>query len=538
MAAGQTHQHAPPPVTKSVDLAKLPAPEKIVGVGQAHIPITTKSPEAQQWFDQGLALLHCFWDYEAERAFEQAARLDPDCAMCHWGLFQALDFLGVHEQAKAELTRANELAAKASDREQRYIRANVEQQNNKGDEATQAFIHEMETLEARYPDDLQAKILLAAQLINGYDSNGDPRPGAAYSQVLLRSLLREYPDNAAVNHYWIHAVEGSSHPEWALESAEKLGRLAPASGHVVHMPGHIFYRMGDYERAREIFLEAERVDQKYMARQHVSMADDWNYAHNLSYLIADCAEAGRYQEAIAVAAKLQGLADDPDATTNPGFFILQIGSSAARLALRFGRWDDAIAHPMNFGVPDAKLGPAARGYRDGLVAYARGMKAAESGASDEADRESAALDALLWRLSEEKIDDAEARGIRDRVVKILGTASLDLRANLATGDEAKHLFDQAIEHEEDLGYAEPPMYARPEQESLGHALIRAGKYADAREAFTKELHERPRSGFALYGIALAWDREGKREEAAKSYREFLDAWRHADRDLPQIKAAR
>lgn len=536
IAAAQTHQHGPEQ-TNGADLSKLPPPQKIDGIGQAHIPITTKSTEAQQWFDQGLALLHCFWHYEAERAFEQAVRLDPDCAMCQWGLFQAADSEGDRDGAKAALARAKELGPKASDREQRYIRATVEQHDKKGEEATQAFIHEMEALEAHYPDDLQAKLLLAGDLISGFDSKGDPFPGISYAQALLRNILRDYPDNAAANHYWIHAVEGSDHPEWALESAERLGRLAPASGHIVHMPGHIFYRLGDYERAREIFLAAERVDRDYMAKQHVSVRDDWNYAHNLSYLIADCAEAGRYHEALEHAGELQGLADDPEGSTNPGFYILQIGSSSARLALRYGQWDDAINHPMNFGVPDDKLGVAARGYRDGLIAYARGMKAAEAGNRSAADRQSDALDALLWRLSREKMEDDQAKGVRDRVVRILETASLDLRANLAEGAEAQHLFEQAAEHERELGYAEPPQYARPESEALGQALIRAGKYSEAREAFSKELHERPKTGFALYGIALAWDREGNNTETTKAYREFLDAWRNADRDLPRIKAA-
>lgn len=540
LAVAQTHQHGPPEPVR-IDVAKLPPPQTISGIGQAHIPITTKSPEAQQWFDQGLALLHCFWFYEAERAFEQAVRLDPDCAMCHWGLFQAVDSNGDHEQAMAELARAEELAPKTTDREQRYIRASAVQQEKKGDEATQAFLHEMEALEYRYPDDLQAKLLLAAQLLNGYASNGDPRPGALYGQALLRNLLHDYPDNAAANHYWIHAVEGSDHPEWALESAEKLGKLAPGSGHVVHMPGHIFYRLGDYERAREIFLEAERVDRDYMDKQHVSISNDWNYSHNLSYLIADCAEGGRYREALQHAAELQGLADDPDGSDNPGFYILQIGSSAARLAIRYAKWDDAIRKPMNFGVPDARLGAAARGYRDGLVAYTRGMKAAEAGDLAEAGRQSDALDALLWRMSREKVEEAQEKNIRDRVVKILTTASLDLRADAAgfRGDvaEMQRLFSEAENAERDLGYSEPPAYARPEAESLGYALIRAGKYADARDAFQKALHERPKSGFTLYGIALAWDREGDGARAAAGYREFLEAWKNADRDLPQIQAA-
>jgi tetratricopeptide (TPR) repeat protein len=539
LAAPQTHQHGPSD-PGHVDLAKLPPPERIEGIGQAHIPITTKSPQAQQWFDQGLALMHCFWHYEAERAFEETVRLDPECAMCHWGLFRALDFGGDHDQAKAELARAADLAAKATDREQRYIRATSDQQAKSGEESTRAFIKDMEALENRYPDDLEAKLFLAGELLNGYDRNGDPRPGLLYAQALLRDLLHNFPSNVAANHYWIHAVEGGDHPEWALDSAEKLGQLAPASGHVVHMPGHIFYRLGDYERARQVFLEARRVDQDYMAKQHVSIRDDWNYAHNLSYLIADCAEEGRYRDALQYAGELRGTADDPDQSSNPGFYILQIGSSAARLAIRFGAWDQAIRQPMSFGVPDERLSAAARGYRDGLVAYARGMKAAETGELLEANRQSDILDALLWRLSNESVEE-QTKGVRDRVVRILGAASLDLRGNAAEYrgkfTEMRKLLDQAEQNERELGYSEPPTYARPELESLGQALIHAGSYSEARDAFHKELHERPHSGFALYGIGLAWDREGNRAEAGKAYREFLEAWRNADRDLPEIQAA-
>ena len=120
IAAAQTHQHGPSEA-EHIDPAKLPPPQRIDGIGQAHIPITTKSPQAQQWFDQGLALIHCFWDYEALRAFEESIRLDPDCAMCHWGMFQALDFTGEHDLAKAELARAKDLAPKASDRDRKSV---------------------------------------------------------------------------------------------------------------------------------------------------------------------------------------------------------------------------------------------------------------------------------------------------------------------------------------------------------------------------------------------------------------------------------
>ena len=539
-ALAQMHQHAPE-AEAGLDLAKLPKPVSLDGIGHSHISITTNSPEAQRWFDQGLALLHCFWDYEALRAFEEALRLDPDCAMCRWGVARALTMRGGNaDLAKSELARAKELGGKASDREQRYIRADAASEEKKGDEGDAAFAKEMEALIERYPDDVEARLLYALSLNRGYDEKGDPRPGTVYGQSTLRELLRQYPDNAAANHYWIHAVEDSGHPELALESARKLGSLAPASGHMVHMPGHIFFRMGDYERAREIFLAAMRVDADYMARQHVLVRDDWNYAHNISYLIADCAEEGRYVEARQHARTLAGLADDHDRTESPMFYVFQIGSTEARLAVRYARWGDVIEHPLNFGVADDKLNVWARGYRDGLLAYARGMKAAEANQLAVADAQSNALDGLLWRLSQEELDDRN-KGARDRLLKLLGTASLELRGDNAgqRGDfeTARSLLMRADEEQKKLGYSEPPQYSRPALEVLGAVGLRAGRFEEARAVFAQALAQRPRSGFALYGIAAAWEKEGKRAEAAKAYREFLDAWSHADRDLPQIRAA-
>src|SRR5581483_10323871 len=234
-ALGQTHHHMTDE-GKTLDPAKLPKPVVLEGIGHSHITITTKSPEAQRWFDQGLSLLHCFWDYEALRAFEEAVRLDPECAMCHWGMSRAAALHGGDEDlAKSELAKAKELSAKASDHEQRYIRADSASEEKKGDEGEQAYAKEMESLVERYPEDVEARLFYALSLNHGYDEKSDPRLGTVYGQAALRELLRQYPDNAAANHYWIHAVEDSKHPEWARESAEKLGTLAPASGHMVHM---------------------------------------------------------------------------------------------------------------------------------------------------------------------------------------------------------------------------------------------------------------------------------------------------------------
>jgi tetratricopeptide (TPR) repeat protein len=538
--AGHTH---PMPLSPEfrIDLSTLPAPQRISGVGTAHIPITTRVPEAQAWFDQGLALLHCFWYYEELRAFEQAVRLDPGCAMCHWGLYHALDERGAAAQAREELERAVALSGKASDREQRYIRADAAAVDHKGSDGEFAYGREMDALIERYPDDVEAKLLYASHLSHGYDEEGNPRPGTLYGQMLLREVLRERPDSVAANHYWIHAVEKSGHPDRALASAERLAALAPASGHIVHMPGHIYYELGDYERARVAFLASMRVDSAYLAAQHVRPQSDFNYAHNLSYLVAACAEAGRHAEARKYARALDGLADDPQASGNATFFVVQIGGTQARLAMRYAQWADVIDRPPSYGVADARLPAWARDYRDGLVAFARGMLAIGHRDAAGADGQAAALDALLWRLSKASMPE-EAEGSRDYVSRLLGTSSLELRGAIAgeRGDleAARSLFEQAEAAERKLGASDPPESTPPAVEMLASMLARAGHLEEARAALERALAQRPHSGFALYGIADAWRRGGDVAQAVTAYRNFLAAWGNADGDLPQVIAAR
>jgi len=270
------------------------------GIGEASLKITTNSEQAQAYFNQGLKLLHCFWDFEAYRAFKEAARLDPSAAMAYWGEYEALKMTGRHgsiqKEKDAALAKAKSLADHASDHEQLYIRAAAREGKADDSHDSTAFRQLMETLIDRYPDDLDAQAFLALEEMGGYKINGRPREGELYSQALLRNLLAAHPDNAAANHYWIHAMEDSARPEEALHSADALGRLAPNSGHMVHMPGHIYWRVGDYERARQSFTASVHVDEAYMAAQQIRPEEDWNYAHNLAYLIAACAEAGRYQE--------------------------------------------------------------------------------------------------------------------------------------------------------------------------------------------------------------------------------------------------
>ncbi len=358
--------------------------------------------------------------------------------------------------------------------------------------------------------------------------------------LLVQDVLRTHPNSAAAHHYRIHLLEASTHPQDALADADVLTKLAPSSGHMVHMPGHIYYRLGDYDRARQSFLDSMKVDFDYMQREKVAALDDWNYAHNLSYLIASDAESGRLKEALEMAARLEKLPANPFLAKGSPIHALTIGGTAARLNLRFGNWQAVIDHPINLGLDPESAGLAAVAYRDGVLAYAKGMLALSQKNLDAAARQSDALDAISWRLHAEGPKDDDDKP--DQVLRLLETASLDLRGNLLSAqgkhDQAIVVLQKAIDKEKDVGYGEPPQYGRPELESLGYAYFRAGKWDQARKAFQDEMLTRPASGHALYGIAQTYEAQGDKKSAARAYAEFLTAWKNADPDLPMMEHAK
>ena len=535
-----------PDQTMSTMIRNLPPPPLITGIGEASLKITTSSDVAQAYFNQGLRLLHCFWDFEAYRAFREAARQDPNAAMAYWGEFEALKMRGpIIEDTRAALEKAKSLMDKASDHEQFYIRAaeHEEDWDTSGEPA--AYRREMEWLIDKYPDDVDAQAFLALALMNGYDSDGHPGDTMTYSQSILQNLLTAHPNSAAANHYWIHAMEASSRPEAALHSADILASLAPHSGHMVHMPGHIYWRVGDYEKARQSFLDSVDVDEAYMAAQAIKPDEDWNYAHNLAYLVAACAESGRYREGLAWAKKLGDIPTPLQMTS--GGFVVWAGASVARVHIRFGDWRAVPNDPIAFGTDPASASAVAKGYSHGLDTYAEGMAAIEDGHFTDAAAYAETLDSDLWRLDASKPskeEDGSNRAPaenRSQVLGILGAMSLDLRGNLelARGNTARgiDLIEQAADKEKKLGYSEPPRYFRPEQESLGYAYLKSRQWDQARDAFHAALLQRPRSGHALYGIAQSYALAGDVPHATSAYREFLASWPHADPDLPQMKQA-
>ena len=548
---------------------QLPVPVKMTGIGNSHIAIKANA-EAQAWFDQGLSLIHDFWDYESARAFEQAVRSDPNCAMCYWGLAQALEFRGPEQKTFADkaLAEAVRLKGKASKTDQLYIEAAVAESGEKDDDhSTSIAIYRK--LVKKAPKDIQARIYLANAIGDGFDEDGEPKTGEKEKIAILEGVLKDAPNDSAANHYWIHAMEPSNHPERAIPSAALLASLAPTSGHMVHMPGHIYYRVGDYADADHWFAASTEADERYMREQHVSVDEDWNYVHNLMYAIANMMEQGRLEDANALSDRLAGARGQLFASLYVWSARDQISRVSYRLpvALRIGDWKSVLSMLDSAKVSDGEKTTNLRFLKSELHAFATGMEALDDGNLAAAQAASAEMDAGLWRqqqdakakadaekakkdAAKDKADTAAQKPVTtqlnpdadvDPLLRSLSVTSLELRAGtlLLKGDAegAKKMYAQAIATEKKLGYHEPPLYIRPVAETEAEALLRARDYAGARAAFQAALDERPKSGFELYGIARADELAGKTDAAQAEYRYFLKEWPSADAGLPQVAHA-
>ncbi len=570
--------HAMPSAVDPVAPANLPPPRKLTGIGNLHFPISSKNPETQAWFDQGINLVFDFWDYEANRAFEQAIRTDSNCAICHWALSESL---GIHNQevqgyAHDELVQAVALRNHADKREKMYIDAAQAESgsiggkgasaNGSNDEQSKAILRQ---IVHKYPEDIAARLLLAEALQDGYDRDtGKARPGTAEMISILQGILAEKPDDSAANHLWIHAVEASPHPEQALHSAAILADLAPNSGHMTHMPGHIFYRTGDYQRAQVSFDLSTSVDEAYMKTQHVAADDDWNYVHNLMYSIANLLEQGRMTQAAATSAKLVDARGARASTLYPWSTRDSITrlNTLLPIALRSGDWLQ-VESLVAAAKPPASL-PNLQSLATALAAFAQGMESLSGKDLEAAQRYSAELDAQLWRLSQQ-LDQQEAdekaknkekskepgkpENSRPEntvqpvdpnlsaTLKNLAILSLELRAAtlVVSGKipEAEALFAQARREEVDLGYREPPAFIQPVAELEAEYLTAADQRAEAEKAWKQALEDRPNSGFPLYGLAQLAEQSGDTAKTSAAYTQFLAAWKSADAEMPQIRHA-
>jgi tetratricopeptide (TPR) repeat protein len=517
-----------------------PPPVLLDGLGAVHHPVSTTSPEAQKFFDQGLRLLYAFNHDEAHRAFRRAADLDPKLAVAHWGMALAVGpnyNLDAEESqlkaAYASIQQALALAKDAPAHERAYVEALARRyaaHPAKADKKKLALDYKlaMGELSRRYPDDLDAATLYAESGMNLrpwelWTKDGKPAPGTEEIVAVLEGVLRRNPDHTGANHYYIHAVEASRGPERALPAADRLARLAPGAGHLVHMPSHIYYRVGDYAKAAAANEAAAAVDRAYLKRFKVKgVYPMMYYSHNLHFLAAAHAMQGRRADAQAAADQLAAHVErHVHAMPMLEFFL----PTPTLVRVRFRRWDDVLAEP----APDDDL-TIVRSVRH----HARGLAFVAQGKVKEAGHELAAL---------RKLHDAMPAdlhyGDRNRARQVLAIprAVLEARIALAAKDPqtaVRHL-EEAIKVEDDLNYIEPPDWYLPVREQLGAVYLTLGKAGEAEKVFRADRERNRRNPRSLFGLAESLKAQGKTYEAQLVRQEFEAAWRNADTAIGAVK---
>lgn len=502
----------------------LPAPKILAGIGTCDFPIRTQSALSQQFFNQGVALLHCFWDFEAYRAFKEAIRTDSTAIMPYWGLYSAVGAIEGNDfeaDKHLALDKMRNLYERAAPKEQLYVQAILAREDPAAGKA--GYHHYMELLIHRYPEDVQAKLFLALSKLNGYDVDLNPREGTLYAEYLLKDILRADSLNAAAHHYWIHLKENCC-PDEALASARQLPKLAPNSGHMVHMPGHVYYKIGEYRKAHMAFIEAVKVDSTYIAEQGIPEVDAWNFIHNINYLLANCAQSGNYATALYYAKRLQSMPVSKERSQKyEGRFFYQGIIAPAKMELCFGKYSEAAKRLRAIQNVDSVYSSKAMAYRDALLHFARGMEAVTKGDADAANNYANKLESLLWQNTQATNKQEQ---INKNRLKELSITAIELRGRIALliGDFklAESLLTQAADAEKNLGYSEPPAYARPVLISLEELFVEQKKWDRVLEVIDQLDQQHPNSIHALQGYIRAYRAIGNEEQVHHYNQKLLE----------------
>jgi tetratricopeptide (TPR) repeat protein len=505
------------------------------GMGNHHHPVTTANPEAQKYFDQGMNLLYGFNHDEAMRSFLKASELDPKMAMAHWGIAMTLgpnynvDVDPPREKAAYEaMQKAKQLADGVSPPERDYIAAlAVRYSNDPGADLKKLAVDyskAMESLSKKYPDDLDAATMYAESLMllnpwHLWTKDGKPGPNTETIVATLESVLRRDPDHIGANHFYIHAIEGSTHAERALESAARLPGLAPAAGHLVHMPAHIYGRTGDQETAASSNVAAAAADQDYIKKRNDGgIYPMMYYSHNLHFL----AYADMLQGNFAGAKKAS---DQLMQNVGPHIQMMPMLEGFATVPVivlaRFEKWDDVLKTPE----PDQsmKLTRYARH-------FARSLAYAGLGKPDEAEKERM----LAADLAKAAPPDAMYDLLNSfAAVAAVSDSLLAARISLAKNDVkgAIPILTKAVEQEDAMTYDEPPAWWFAVREDLADSLLRDGKAAEAEKVMRQQLEYSPRDGRALHILAKALKAEDKTYDAQWIEQQFKTAWKNADTQL-------
>ena len=517
--------------------AELLTPPLREGLGRAHLKVSTRVPLAQAYFDQGLRLLHLGWGAEARRAFAEAARRDPTLAMAYWGLALTRGPGARHATARAEaIARALALSEGITDAEQRYIVAATFLADKGPANGRHGFVREMEALIDRFPEDAEARLLLAGFLSDGYEVDGRPGAGQPYAQALLRDLLRTHPHHEGVHYAWVQAMVDSARPEAALESARRLRLLAPRVGTALLGSGRLLLRTGHLREAREVLEAAVATEDAWLAQEGLPETAAPVAGLALRLLTVVCAEGGRYGAAQAWARRLRTRVES--VTPHSAQALVFAASTLSSLHLRFGFWLAAADARVDLG---AGATPAERGLLSGMEVYARGLRALEAGKLTEAERACDELDALYPPLTEERRGESRTLCPRD-VARVVELAACDLRGALESRQgetaRAEATLIKAGRLERRLRGVGPTAFSRSARETLARARIRSGREDKALELAEALVQERPGSGHAWFLLAEVHVARGAFSEAAQAFASFLECWSEADPHLPELRRAR
>jgi tetratricopeptide (TPR) repeat protein len=503
----------------------------MTGIGNLHHPVSTKNVQAQQFFDQGLRLIYAFNHDEAARSFQRAAELDPKLAMAYWGIAEAVGpnyndpasddrFKAAHDA----IQKAVELSTNAPPNEQAYIAAMAKRfpEDPKADrrKAAEEYRDAMRDLVKNFPDDLDAATLFAESGMNLHPwglwhVDGTPEEGTEEVVATLESVLKRDPEHMGAVHYYIHAVEASRSPQRALASASKLPTLAPAAGHLVHMPAHVYIRTGDYESGVKTNQLAAAADRAYIQSSGVQgIYPMMYYSHNLHFIAMCAAMNGNYAEAkknadMLVAHVAPAVKDMPPLE---GFTTISMA-----VDVRFHKWDSILA--MKQPSPDMKIATA-------FWHFSRGMALAGKGKASEAEAEYKIVSEAEAATPE---DAVFAMPVNNKAKDIMKIAQKVLGAKIALVNKdfngAIAMLREAVAVQDTLKYDEPPDWFFPVRESLGAALLMNSHAQDAEKVFREDLERNPRNPRSLYGLREALKAQGRDYDAGFVQKQFQGSWK-------------
>jgi tetratricopeptide (TPR) repeat protein len=535
-AGAQSHKHYTRAAQADQPSATGQLAPRLQNLGSHSFPVTTASARTQAFINQGVNLAYGFNHAEAGRAFREAARLDPDCAMAYWG--QAL-VLGPNINATMEAgeeprayelaQKALTLAAKASPRERAYIEALSKRYTGNAANRTaadKAYATAMSEVVRHFPDDLDAAALYAESVMDlrpwGYwTPDGRPREGIADVQALLESAIKRNPNHPGALHFYIHLME-ATRPALAEQAADRLLTLMPAAGHMVHMPSHIYQRLGRYQDAIRSNRMAVLADEDYITQCRAQgLYPMGYYPHNIHFLWWAATMDGQAALAMESARKVAAKIPDDALAEMPmlaGFRVIPYYAM-----VRFGKWDELLREPAP---------PATSPFMQGIWRYARGRAFVAVGRLADADRMLAEL---------RKIADDTALEIPmfspNTMASVLRIAPESLAGEIAAArndyDRAIAHLDRAVRLEDGLVYTEPAEWVYPTRHELGAVLVAAGRPSEAETIYWEDLKRNPENGWALGGLVTALRAQGRAADAALAQLRFQTAWSRSDVPRPR-----